>query len=113
MEAFGIVSEGASPLALPALRDVRGYLARQLPDRSEALRASIPRWHERGPSGLGRVDGLAPRGKLAGHPTRKRLMEELEQLESRVIEVQQERAAVRALESLGNEGGGETKAPPR
>ena len=90
LAAFGKMSDQAAPLERTALRHVRQHLAGQLPGATDALRAAIPRWQERGPAALGRLDGLALPGKLGGHRTRERLIEELEELEARVIEAQQD-----------------------
>jgi len=76
--------------ALGGVRDLQVQLEARLPGRTEALREAIPRWRKDGLNVLARLERLEPRGKLAGHRTRERLIAELEELEARVIEAQQD-----------------------
>ena len=90
IDAFTAMGDQAGALERTALRHVREHLEARLPGKTEALRTAIPRWQKDGPKALARLQGLEPRGKLAGHRTRDRLVGELEQLEARVIEAQQD-----------------------
>jgi CHAD domain-containing protein len=94
LEAFGTLSDKASPLERTALRHVRQTLTSQLPARAEALRAAIPRWERRGLQALGRLERLEPKGKLGGHRLRKALVAALERLEARVIDAQSDPSPV-------------------
>ncbi|HZW89596.1 MAG TPA: CHAD domain-containing protein [Myxococcaceae bacterium] len=93
LDAFTEMGEKAAPLERTALRHVREHLEACLPGKTEALRTAIPRWQKDGLKALARVEGLEPPGKLAGHRTRDRLVGELEELEARVIEAQQDPSA--------------------
>jgi len=93
LDAFTEMGEKAAPLERTALRHVREHLEARLPGKTEALRTAIPRWQKDGLKALARVEGLEPPGKLAGHRTRDRLVGELEELEARVIEAQQDPSA--------------------
>ena len=93
LDAFAAMGEQAAPLERTALRHVREQLEARLPGRTEALREAIPRWRKDGLNVLARLERLEPRGKLAGHRTRKRLIAQLEELEARVIEAQQDPSA--------------------
>lgn len=88
IDGFGKMSDSASPLERTALRHVREHLGRLLPEKSEALRAALPAWERRGLEALGRLEQLEPKGKLGGHRMRGKLVEDLEELEARVIDAQ-------------------------
>src|SRR5215831_16126298 len=90
LDAFAAMGDDASPLERTALRHVREHLEARLPGRTEALRAAMPRWQKQGVKALARLEQLEPRGKLGGHRIRDRLIAELEELEARVIEAQQD-----------------------
>ena len=90
LDAFAAMGDDASPLERTALRHVREHLEARLPGRTEALRAAMPRWQKQGLKVLARLEQLEPRGKLGGHRMRDRLIAELEELEARVIEAQQD-----------------------
>ncbi|HZW90470.1 MAG TPA: CHAD domain-containing protein [Myxococcaceae bacterium] len=90
LDAFAAMGDDASPLERTALRHVREHLEARLPGRTEALRAAMPRWQKQGVKALARLEQLEPRGKLGGHRMRDRLIAELEELEARVIEAQQD-----------------------
>lgn len=90
LDGFGAMSDKASPLEQTALRHVREQLSGQLPGKVDALRAELPRWKRRGLEALGKLEGLEPKGKLGGHRMRERLIGDLEELEARVIDAQQD-----------------------
>ncbi|HVP60559.1 MAG TPA: CHAD domain-containing protein [Myxococcaceae bacterium] len=92
IHAFGKMSDEASPLERTALRHLREHLGARLPEKANTLRAAIPVWERRGLEVLGRLERLEPRGKLGGHRLRERLIEDLEELEARVIDAQQDPA---------------------
>ena len=73
-----------------ALRHVREHLGKQLPEKIAALKSEVPRWGKRGVKTLGRLDQLAPKGKLGGHRLRDKLIAELEELELKVITAEQD-----------------------
>jgi len=79
-----------SALERTALRHVREHLGSQLPEKIEALKSEIPRWSKRGMKALGKVDQVAPKGKLGGHRLREKLIAELEELELKVITAEQD-----------------------
>ncbi len=85
MEAFGKMSDEAGPLERTTLRHVRQHLGDRLPEKTDALRAEIPRWERRGIEALGPLESLSPRGKLGGHRFRGQLVSEVESLEACVI----------------------------
>lgn len=93
INAFAAMGDEASPLERTALRHVREQLEARLPGRTEALRAAIPHWQKQGVKALARLDELEPKGKLGGHRTRDRLIAQLEELEARLIEAQQDPSA--------------------
>ena len=93
LDAFAAMDDQAAPLERTALRQVRQHLEARLPGRTDALREAIPRWRKDGLRVLARLEGVEPKGKLAGHRTRDRLVAELEELEARVIEAQQDPSA--------------------
>jgi CHAD domain-containing protein len=93
LDAFAALDAHAEPLERTALRHVRQHLTARLPDRTEALRAAIPRWEQDGLQALGRLEQLSPPGKLGGHRLRKRLISELEVLEERVLDAQRDSSA--------------------
>ena len=93
LDAFAAMGDDASPLERTALRHVRQHLEARLPGRTDALREAIPRWRKTGLRVLARLEGVEPKGKLAGHRTRDRLVAGLEELEARVIEAQQDPSA--------------------
>lgn len=93
LDGFGAMSDEASPLERTALRHVREQLSGQLSRRVDALRSALPRWERRGLEALGELERLAPRGKLGGHRMRERLISDLEQLEARLIDAQQDASA--------------------
>lgn len=93
LDAFTEMSDRAASLERTALRHVREHLEARLPGKTEELRTAIPRWQKDGLKALARIEGLEPKGKLAGHRTRDRLIGELEELEARVIEAQQDPSA--------------------
>src|SRR5262249_15232933 len=74
IDAFGGMSDEATPLERTALRHVRQHLAARLSPRIGALREAIPRWKKRGPPGAGRLEQLEPSGKLGGHRARRQLV---------------------------------------
>lgn len=88
LDGFGAMSDEASPLERTALRRVRQQLSDRLPRKADALRGALPRWERRGVEALGALEALEPRGKLGGHRMRERLIEELEELEARLIHAQ-------------------------
>jgi CHAD domain-containing protein len=90
LDAFGQLSEEAAPLERTALRHVRERLQAGLPEKADALRAALPRWEKRGLQVLGRLERLEPKGKLGGHRLRDRLVSDLEELEARLIDAQQD-----------------------
>ena len=90
IDAFGAMDDRASPLERTTLRHVRQHLAARLPPKVEALRAAIPLWKERGPPAIARLDAEEPKGKLGGHRARQNLVSDLEELEARVLEAQQD-----------------------
>ena len=93
LDAFAAMDDQAAPLERTALRQVRQHLEARLPGRTDALREAIPRWRKTGLRVLARLEGVEPKGKLAGHRTRDRLVAGLEELEARVIEAQQDPSA--------------------
>ncbi|HET9157175.1 MAG TPA: CHAD domain-containing protein [Myxococcaceae bacterium] len=93
LDAFAAMSNQAAALEQTALRHVREHLEARLPGKTEALRAAIPRWQKEGLKALARLEQLEPRGKLGGHRTRDRLIAQLEELEARLIEAQQDPSA--------------------
>ena len=93
LAAFAALGEKADPLERTALRHVREHLMARLPDRTEALRTAIPRWQKDGLQALGRLEQLEPPGKLGGHRLRDRMIAELEELESRLLEAQRDPSA--------------------
>jgi CHAD domain-containing protein len=93
LDAFTAMGDQGAPLERTALRHVREHLAARLPGKTEALQAAIPRWQKAGPEALGGLEGLEPRGKLGGHRMRDQLVEDLEELEARVIAAQREPSA--------------------
>jgi CHAD domain-containing protein len=86
LDAFAALGEKADPLERTALRHVRQHLQGRLPDRTDALRAAIPRWQKDGLQALGRLEQLQPPGKLGGHRVRERLISDLEELEACLLE---------------------------
>jgi len=94
IDGFGAMSDQASPLERTTLLHIRQHLAARLPPRIEALRAAIPRWKERGPPAIARLEETEPKGKLGGHRARRQLVSDLEQLEARVLEAQQDPSPV-------------------
>ncbi len=90
LDGLAKLGDEAAPLERTALRHVRERIAGGLPEKVEALRAALDRWKKRGPEALGRLVGLEPRGKLGGHRLRDRLVSDLEELEARVIDAQQD-----------------------
>src|SRR5690242_4676664 len=79
LDAFAALGEKADPLERTALRHVRQHLQARLPDRTDALRAAIPRWQKDGLQVIGRLEQLEPPGKLGGHRVRERLVSDLEE----------------------------------
>jgi len=91
IRAFGKMSDRQAPaLERTVLRHVREHLGSRLPEATEALKTEIPRWGKRGTKVLGKLDGLAPKGKLGGHRLREALVDELEKLELKVIAAEQD-----------------------
>ena len=93
LDAFTAMGDRGDPLERTALRHVRENLAARLPGKTEALQAAIPRWQKDGPEALADLEQLEPKGKLGGHRARDRLVDELEELEARVIAAQREPSA--------------------
>jgi len=93
LDAFAAMSDQAAALERTALRHVREHLEARLPGKTEALRQAIPRWQKDGLKALARLEQLEPRGKLGGHRTRDQLIAQLEELEARLIEAQQDPSA--------------------
>lgn len=93
LDAFTTMADQGAPLERTAVRHVREALTARLPAKTEALRSAIPRWQKNGLEALARLERLEPRGKLGGHRTRDRLVEELEELEARVIDAQRDPSA--------------------
>jgi len=93
LDAFAAMGDQASPLERTALRHVREHLEARLPGKTDALRTAIPSWQKQGLKALARLEQLEPKGKLGGHRTRGRLVAELEELEARLIEAQQDPSA--------------------
>ena len=93
LDAFTAMGDQGDPLERTALRHVRENLAARLPGKTEALQAAIPRWQKDGPEALAGLERLEPKGKLGGHRARDRLVDELEELEARVIAAQREPSA--------------------
>ena len=94
LDAFASMGERAAPLERTALRHVRQHLSTRLPQRTDALRAAIPRWEQDGLQALGRLERLEPPGKLGGHRVREQLVADLEVLEARVLDAQRDPSAV-------------------
>jgi CHAD domain-containing protein len=90
LAAFSGMGDQGEPLERTAVRHVREALSARLPGRTEALHAAIPRWQKEGLEALAALERLEPKGKLGGHRTRDRLVEELEELEARVLDAQRE-----------------------
>jgi len=90
LDAFGKMSDQASPLERTVLRHVRQHLGGRLPEKAEILAAAIPRWEQRGLEALGRLERLEPKGKLGGHRLREQLIADLEVLEARVVDAQED-----------------------
>jgi CHAD domain-containing protein len=93
LDAFAAMSDAANPQELTVLRHVREQLVGQLPPKADALRTALPRWKRRGVEAIGQLERLAPKGKLGGHRIRERLIADLEELEARVIDAQQDPSA--------------------
>jgi len=93
LDGIGAMGDEASPLERTALRHVREQLSTQLPARMDALMAALRRWERRGLEALGDLERLGPKGKLGGHRIRERLIADLETLEARVIDAQQDPSA--------------------
>jgi len=90
LAAFSTMGDQGAPLERTAVRHVREALNARLPAKTEALHAAIPRWQNEGLEALAGLERLAPKGKLGGHRTRGRLVEELEELEALVIDAQRD-----------------------
>jgi len=91
IRSFAKMSDRQAPaLERTALRHVREHLGSRLSEKTEALKAEIPRWGKRGMDALGKLDRLSPRGKLGGHRLREMLIDKLEKLELRVITAEQD-----------------------
>lgn len=90
LDAFGQMSDQASPLERTVLRHVRQHLGGRLPEKADILAAAIPRWEQRGLEVLGRLERLEPKGKLGGHRLRGELIADLEVLEARVVDAQED-----------------------
>ncbi|HEY1333470.1 MAG TPA: CHAD domain-containing protein [Myxococcaceae bacterium] len=90
LAAFGAMGDQGEPLERTAVRHVREALSARLPAKTEALHAAIPRWQKDGLEALAGLERLEPKGKLGGHRTRDRLVDELEELEARVINAQRD-----------------------
>jgi CHAD domain-containing protein len=93
LDAFTAMADQGAPLERTAVRHVREALTARLPAKTEALRAAIPRWQKDGLEALARLERLRPAGKLGGHRTRDRLVDELEELEARLIDAQRDPSA--------------------
>jgi CHAD domain-containing protein len=93
LDAFTAMADQGAPLERTAVRHVREALTARLPAKTEALRSAIPRWRKDGLEALGRLERLEPRGKLGGHRTRDRLVDELEELEAKIIDAQRDPSA--------------------
>jgi CHAD domain-containing protein len=93
LDGFAAMSDEAGPLERTAIRHVRQQLSDRLPGKVDALRAALPRWKRRGLEALAELEVLEPPGKLGGHRMRERLVAELEKLEARIIDAQQDHSA--------------------